>query len=151
MDTKLKTAIFTNLRRIHRNYDQISKKALKDAQVAPATHKCAYCGVWTYSGKKSPQKLNMELPEGVELKFSKTKIDHIRPIIGVEGFQDWELYVTSMFCEIDNYAVCCKACHDSKSKVETGLRAKYRKAIKEEKDTSELNGLWEDHVKKYKR
>lgn len=54
-------------------------------------------------------------------------IDHIVPVIKVEeGFQDWEKYISSLFCDISNLAHICVECHTIKSQQENTERYKYK-------------------------
>jgi len=149
LENKIKTALTQAIRKIHRNYDQVSKTVEKAARVAPATFLSA-TGCWIYSGKKTPDKLDLDVPEGVELVFEKHKIDHIRPINGVDGFQDWNQFINGTFCNEENYQILSDSEHKIKTKVEAKLRAAFRKCIKEEKDPQEIIDRWESHVDFYK-
>lgn len=44
------------------------------------------------------------------------QIDHIIPVVDPEvGFQDWNTYISRMFCEKDNLQAICKTCHKKKT------------------------------------
>jgi 5-methylcytosine-specific restriction endonuclease McrA len=66
------------------------------------------------------------------------KVDHIEPIVPVEGWGDttewlgvnWNEYLSRMFVESDGLQGICKPCHDIKTKQEN----KQRKDAKESKD-----------------
>ncbi len=60
---------------------------------------------------------------------NKMKVDHIDPVVPVDGFNDnlflninWSEYIERMFVEVDGYQVLCKECHDLKTKKETDER-----------------------------
>lgn len=54
--------------------------------------------------------------------FSATNIDvdHIKPVVGSEGFTSWDVYIKNMFCDKENLQVVCKPCHKIKTKQERG-------------------------------
>ena len=37
--------------------------------------------------------------------------DHIVPVVGPEGFINWDTYIKRLFCEADGFRILCKACH----------------------------------------
>lgn len=45
--------------------------------------------------------------------FPGTEIeaDHIEPVIGPEGFVNWDTYIERMFVDSDKFRALCKACH----------------------------------------
>lgn len=70
---------------------------------------------------------------GDEVSAKKSKVDHIKPIVGVEGFTNWDSYIDAMYCEVENLQLLCKPCHDVKTKEERDARNEYIKAQKSEK------------------
>jgi len=53
--------------------------------------------------------------------------DHVDPVIEpAVGFVDWNTYIPRMFCATEGFNILCKDCHDKKTKIETGVRAKHR-------------------------
>lgn len=61
-------------------------------------------------------------------KNKDIKLDHIDPVVDVKtGFVDFDTYIDRMFCEADNFQVCCRGCHDTKSSLEREMRKKYKK------------------------
>ena len=51
-----------------------------------------------------------------------TQVDHVIPVIAIEGFNDWNEYIDSLFCSVDNLKAVCKQCHKQKSKEEAAKR-----------------------------
>lgn len=49
--------------------------------------------------------------------------DHVVPVVGPEGFQNWDLYIKRLFCEADGFRILCKACHATVSSKERAGRA----------------------------
>jgi 5-methylcytosine-specific restriction endonuclease McrA len=47
------------------------------------------------------------------------QIDHIDPVVDPKvGFVSWDVYISRMYCEADNFQVLCKPCHKIKTKEE---------------------------------
>lgn len=53
-----------------------------------------------------------------EFPMSMMAVDHINPVVGVEGFTTWDDYINRMFCAKENLQCLCKDCHDAKTAVE---------------------------------
>lgn len=54
-------------------------------------------------------------------------IDHKIPVIKVdEGFQDWNAYISSLFCSVENLWHLCVECHEKKTTAEQTERFKYK-------------------------
>lgn len=56
-----------------------------------------------------------------------TAVDHIIPVVGIEGIRSWDEYMTRLFCPVDNLQVLCKDCHKAKSNTESKERRKNAK------------------------
>jgi len=53
------------------------------------------------------------------------QVDHILPVVSTtEGFVRWDLFIDSIFCEIENLQVLCKPCHKVKTELEKAERKK---------------------------
>ena len=61
---------------------------------------------------------------------SEMSVDHLLPVIGVEGFTTWDSFIENLFCEKDNLQVLDTECHDEKTKTEKQARAIYRASKK---------------------
>lgn len=103
-EINLRTWLVPRLRRLSYQWPPRNQaKAL--ARVSRGQYKCAICN-------------NIFGPKEVQL-------DHINPIIDVkEGFQDFGIYVTSLFCKVDSYQVLCVKCHSEKTDRENEERKK---------------------------
>jgi 5-methylcytosine-specific restriction endonuclease McrA len=117
-EAKWKSFIKNQLRSATRKWAPISD-CLKDARVERGLYLCSEC--------------KEHVPTTVKNGARRTKnvlVDHIEPIVPVTGWVSWDSCIERMFCEVDNLQLLCKACHDIKSKEETGERAIHRAAAK---------------------
>jgi hypothetical protein len=64
----------------------------KEAKTARNTYTCAIC-------KKS-------------VGNKSIRIDHIVPVVGEEGFKDWNTFIDRLFVEKDGLRAICTPCHD---------------------------------------
>ena len=55
------------------------------------------------------------------------EVNHILPVVPVEGFTSWDLIIERMFCEKDGLEVVCKPCHREITKKENEERKSYGK------------------------
>lgn len=69
------------------------------------------------------------------------RVDHIDPVVDPkvgfplkeDGTDDWSMYISRLFCSIDNLDILCVNCHDIKTKSETIERKKARDLAKNKK------------------
>lgn len=58
-------------------------------------------------------------------KLTDVQVDHIDPVVSVkDGFIDWNIYISRMFCDADGLQVLCSECHSIKTKNEREQRKK---------------------------
>lgn len=55
-------------------------------------------------------------------------MDHILPVVPVEGFQDLGNFVESLFCKVEGFQALCSVCHDQKTLAEN-LQRKLNKKL----------------------
>jgi hypothetical protein len=79
-----------------------ARDCLSKARVYRGIYKCNLCS--THVGPK------------------EIKVDHIEPVIPIEGFVDWNDVINRLFCEESGYQAICKTCHDAKTLAENELR-----------------------------
>lgn len=60
----------------------------------------------------------------------ETAMDHIKSVIGPEGFKDWNTYIEALFCDPSNFQCLCRRCHLVKSKGENNIRLKKKRVYK---------------------
>lgn len=54
------------------------------------------------------------------------QVDHIVPIVPVEGWDSWEGFINRLYCEPSGLQILDKSCHKSKTFLENELRKQYR-------------------------
>lgn len=79
-----------------------ARECLTKARISRGIYKCAQC-----SAQVGPKDI---------------KIDHINPVIPIEGFKSWDEVVDRLFCELEGYQAICKNCHDAKTSSENDQR-----------------------------
>lgn len=85
-------------------------KAVKNAWVARGLYKCAAC-----------QQV---------MKQKGMHIDHIDPVVDPEqGFVDWDIYISRLFCSSENLQLLCEPCHKSKTASEQLKRKQYKTGL----------------------
>jgi len=132
IDTKLKNFIINTLRKASYRHKPRGD-AEREARIAPATYVCAHCGCWIYTGTKTLLKANIEVPEGITIIKGKHKIDHILPVVPIEGFQGFDVFIERLFCEKESFQILCTDCHDIKTKEENKSRREYKTLNKQSK------------------
>ena len=89
------------------------KEAIKRARLERGIYKCAIC-----EGKFGPKEI---------------QLDHKIPVVDEEvGFVDWNTYIERLFCDVDNFQVLCKPCHETKTFFEQEIRKQVKKEKAEE-------------------
>lgn len=56
----------------------------------------------------------------------EVQLDHLVPVVGPDGFVDWNSYIERMFCDEEGFAVVCKPCHQIKTQAENKERRNVR-------------------------
>jgi len=75
-------------------------------------YKCSSCGEW-HMGKN-------------------IQVDHVVPVVDPEaGFQSWDVFISRLFCDVNNLAVLCKTCHEIKTNKEKAIAKERRKRLRE--------------------
>lgn len=47
---------------------------------------------------------------------TEVEVDHVDPVVSIkEGFVSWDVYISRLYCGVDNLQVLCKPCHKVKS------------------------------------
>lgn len=62
-----------------------------------------------------------------DLKRGDVEQDHIIPLVGPEGFVDWNTFFDRYLCDVGNFQYLCEPCHDEKTLKEGQARTKRRK------------------------
>lgn len=137
LSKRLKGKIINALRKVSLT-DGIRDKAKKRAKIAPAAYKCenSGCEVIIYEGKRPLKNTGLQ-EEYDDVKKGKIHVDHIEPVIPVEGFPnkdwDWNIYINRLFCDKDGRQVLCEDCHKEKTDKENEIRKETRRKNKGKK------------------
>jgi len=83
------------------------RMAMDKARIARGKYRCAKCDA-------------INGPKGIA-------VDHIDPVISVEGFKTWDQFIERLFCEAKKLQILCKTCHNEKTKDENKRRRQNRK------------------------
>ena len=59
----------------------------------------------------------------------EVQVDHINPVVGVNGFTTWDSYIENLFCDEENLQVLCLECHGRKTKLERETSRVYKKLL----------------------
>lgn len=62
---------------------------------------------------------------------SSMEINHIVPVVPVDGFDSWDGVVERLFCEKDKLEALCKPCHKGITKEENQQRKENKKNAKQ--------------------
>jgi hypothetical protein len=63
---------------------------------------------------------------GFEFPLKEVQVNHIEPVVPVEGFDDWDDVIYRMFCEKNGLEVLCVPCHKLVTQEENILRKKHK-------------------------
>jgi hypothetical protein len=78
------------------------------------------------------------------------KIDHIEPVVPVEGADSWDIVIDRLFCSVEGFQALCKVCHDKKTFMENEKRrvlkrektmVKYKRSSKKNKNANNNTNL----------
>ncbi|MGL5078376.1 MAG: HNH endonuclease [Waterburya sp.] len=93
----LKTWLVPKLRRASYMWPA-RKKVLDAARIERGRYRCAHCNL--IFGPK------------------EISLDHINPVVPTNGWDNWDGYITRLYCEPEGLQVLCDPCHDKKTKTE---------------------------------
>lgn len=63
---------------------------------------------------------------GEDFPQKDVEVNHIDPVVPVEGFDSWDSVIERMFCEKEGLELLCKPCHKETTAEENQLRKKYK-------------------------
>lgn len=59
---------------------------------------------------------------GLIVDEENSQMDHIEPVVSVDGFTTWDNYIETLFSNPNNYACLCLTCHAEKTRLENEIR-----------------------------
>ena len=73
---------------------------------------------------KTKRKCKMYLCNSCNNKFplKEVKADHIIPVVGPEGFIDWNTFIKRLYVEMEGFQTVCEKCHKAKTNAERQAR-----------------------------
>lgn len=114
----LKSFLTHKLRRISYQWAP-RREAIKNARTERGVYKCAKC-----EGSFGPKEI---------------QLDHIVPIVDPHlGFQNWEDFISKLFCDADGFQVLCRTCHSYKTGLENEVRRQTKRANTKDDDEDDI-------------
>jgi len=100
------------------------KNALRGARWAPKYRAITKAFVSHGVNPATGHKCKLHLCPECEGLFPQNGMasDHVVPVVGPEGFVDWNTFIERLFVEVDGYRAVCKGCHKIKSRAEDAER-----------------------------
>lgn len=105
-DSAFRSFLMSALRRLSRFWAPINEKK-KQALVFRGNYRCEICSK--------------------VVNTKDIKVDHINPVVPIEGMDSWDQVINNLFCEIENLQAICNSCHDMKTTDEINKRKDFRK------------------------
>lgn len=104
----LKAFIIATLRRASYRFPN-RNKAMQAARVERGLYLCNYCK------KVFPRQ--------------EIKVDHVIPVVSIQGFTTWDEYINRMFPEPEGFQILCEADHSIKTKMENQARKLHKNKL----------------------
>jgi 5-methylcytosine-specific restriction endonuclease McrA len=105
-DKRFKSTLIAWLRRFSKFWYP-KDSVLKKARIGRGIYKCTLCSTMVSS--------------------KEIKVDHIEPVVPLDGFISWDNLIERLFCEESGLQAICKTCHDKKTKEENQKRRSFVK------------------------
>lgn len=105
-DRRFRSILISVLRRFSRFWHP-SKVVLDRARIARGVYQCSSC-----SKIVGPKEI---------------KIDHIEPVVPLQGFTTWDDFINRLFCDETGLQAICKDCHKTKTDKENSDRRSCKK------------------------
>jgi len=108
---KLHYQIINALRRLS-TYHEPRLEVKAGAKVAPSLFGCSECKTLMYEGvsEKKLKEYQEKFPKYKVIK-GRIELNHIEPVVGYEGFVDYNTYIERLFCKAEGFNALCRECH----------------------------------------
>ncbi len=113
-EISLRSWLVPKLRKLSYQWSK-RKLALGKARVSRGLYECAEC--------KRQGRTHLWGPKDIS-------VDHVIPVVPPSGWDNWDGFITRLFCNEDILQILCDACHDYKTAKENQIRTKSRQAKK---------------------
>lgn len=114
--------IKSTLRKASMRWGPVNRVKSK-ARVERGFYRCTQCNAVV------PATAVVTLKNGKTKRVKNIAVDHIIPVVPVEGFDSWDNVIDRLFCDEDGLQLLCRECHDEKCKEETHERKSHRTRI----------------------
>ena len=117
----LEYRIIAALRRVARFHPMLTQIKRLSA-LAPSVYLCNGCE-YPIATKEDVTHVPQD-----KMFFEKVHVDHVEPVVPVEGRTTWDEYIRRLFpASIKDYQILCESCHYIKTQIENGERREYKK------------------------
>lgn len=118
----LKTRISNALRKVWRYYPERTQ-ALKRCETGDHYYK---------TSKKTGNEYKVPYVRCEKCKevFKGLQVDHIKPVVDVKGFEDWNTYIHRLFIDSKGLRSLCEECHSAITLVQNKRRKKWKQKKK---------------------
>lgn len=110
-EKKLKSFITSTLRRASLRWSERSS-AMRAGRTSRGLYRCTMC-------------------QG-DFKQRDIILDHIKPVVPVTGFDNWDGFISRLFVPAEGFQILCRPCSDGKTLVEDRMRANLNAVKKDE-------------------
>lgn len=110
-EKKLKSFITSTLRRASLRWPERSS-AMRAGRTSRGLYRCTMC-------------------QG-DFKQRDIILDHIKPVVPVTGFDNWDGFISRLFVPAEGFQILCRPCSDGKTLVEDRMRANLNAVKKDE-------------------
>ena len=110
-DKELKQFITSTLRRASLRW-KFRSEAMRAGRTSRGLYRCTMC-------------------QG-DFKQRDIILDHIKPVVPVTGFDNWDGFISRLFVPAEGFQILCRQCSDIKTQIEDRMRANLNAVKKEE-------------------
>lgn len=94
------------------------KAALRKARISRGKYTCAHC-----TNIFGPKQIN---------------VDHIDPVVPTSGWDNWDGFISRLFCKEEGFQILCHGCHDTKTASENVVRTQLNPDFRSKKKSPKV-------------
>ena len=105
-------------------FSSFVKSALRGAQWPPKYSSIKQAFIKNGINKKTGRQCKLHRCYKCDGVYPQNQMhaDHIIPVVGPEGFVDWNTFIARLYVEKEGFRAICKLCHKEKSNEENAAR-----------------------------